>query len=184
MDSKLKTTALMLLIVSVITVMAASVTPELIEDWSNQWEQRYAAGFDCSFKFEGPQGSDIPEGTHTAGPLCCGNTITITVYGTYDEQGKWEPKSFDWTSTYPISAVIVKTGAIEPGKGDVAYLYVYAPPMTSDTNLVAPGGKGISHITFCWDCPSERVPEFPLAPEAIAALGLIAWTAVRRRRKL
>lgn len=32
-------------------------------------------------------------------------------------------------------------------------------------------------------CEGEKVPEFPLAPEAIAALSLVSWTAVRRRRK-
>lgn len=33
-------------------------------------------------------------------------------------------------------------------------------------------------------CDGVGVPEFPFAPEAIAALGLVVWTAVRRRRKL
>jgi hypothetical protein len=173
-NSKLKTAALALLLVSVTTIIAASVTPTLIS-WTNSWEQGYAASFDFSVKFDGGMG-ELPPGSSSK--TVSGNTITITVY--YDGG---EPKSFDWTSTYPISAVIVKNGAIVPGGGPVAFLYVYDPPVTSDTNLYAPENKGISHVVFCWNRPPEVFPEFPLTPEAIAALGLVAWIAVRRRQK-
>lgn len=53
-----------------------------------------------------------------------------------------------------------------------------------------PTGPGTGHMKT-YDqagnpvpCEGVGVPEFPFAPETIAALGLAAWTAVRRRRKL
>lgn len=58
-------------------------------------------------------------------------------------------RSISWTSTFPITAVIVKGG-------DAANVYVYAPPLLADTGLVAPprpNGQAadVSNVTFCWD---------------------------------
>ncbi|MEM2104455.1 MAG: hypothetical protein QW717_06160 [Candidatus Bathyarchaeia archaeon] len=138
-----------LMMASVVTVMAASVTPTLIWSWSNAWEQSYAGSFDYSWKFEGWVEGEPNSFSKTIG----GNTITVT-----SDDGC----CFDWTATLPISAVIVKTGALEPGAGPVAYLYEYEPPADHDTELCAPGGKGISHVTFCWNLPEQYIPEVPL----------------------
>jgi GNAT superfamily N-acetyltransferase len=58
-------------------------------------------------------------------------------------------RSISWTSTFPITAVIVKGG-------DAANVYVYAPPLLADTGLRAPVNQSgqaadISNVTFCWD---------------------------------
>jgi hypothetical protein len=57
-----------------------------------------------------------------------------------------------------------------------------------------PTGPGTGHMKTYYDdiepfdnpvpCEEVGLPEFQLGPEAIAALGLVAWIAVRRRRKL
>jgi len=172
-NSKLKTAALALVLVSVTTIIAARTLWEQCP-WSQEWESSYTDGFVYSYKFEPAAGQTWPDTwTITHG----GNTITITVYYDGDD---W--RYFDWTASSPISAVIVKGGTC-------ANVFEYSPPQSSDTKLYAPTnpqtGKpyGLSHITFCWN-PPTGVPEFPLTPEAIVALGLVAWIAVRRRRKL
>src|SRR5919106_1279662 len=68
------------------------------------------------------------------------NGVTITITGS-NESG--EAVEFSWTSTTPIDLVIVKGGP-------TANLYHY-DEATADTGLTAPGGKGISHISFCFD---------------------------------
>jgi hypothetical protein len=61
---------------------------------------------------------------------------------------------FDWTSTLPIDAVIVRTS----GTGATNDVYVYVKEDTGDTNLTAPFNSGtppalktIAGITFCYD---------------------------------
>lgn len=51
---------------------------------------------------------------------------------------------FDWSATLGIDAVIVKGGAD-------ANAYVYVPEVYGDEDLVAPDGKAISHVEFCYD---------------------------------
>jgi hypothetical protein len=61
-----------------------------------------------------------------------GGTVTLTV----------NDKSFDFTSTVLVTSVLVKGGP-------AANLYTYpAPGVTSDTDLVAPNGRGLSHLCF------------------------------------
>lgn len=123
--------------------LSASVTPILIDPWSNHWEQDTASGYQHSFKIEPVVSETI---------TYAGNTITISVYN--DSNG--DP-TFDWTSTYPIKAVIVKGGP-------VANLYVYNPASYGDTNLYAPINPnnnkpyGLSHIRFCWDDSQQTLP--------------------------
>jgi hypothetical protein len=53
-------------------------------------------------------------------------------------------QTFDWSSTKPVSLVIVKAG------DDNHRFYTYAPPATSGTGLThGQGQQGISHIDFC-----------------------------------
>ena len=57
-------------------------------------------------------------------------------------------QTFDWSSTEPVSAVLVKAGS------DNHNLYTYNPPVTSDDNLTHDTGQqGISHLLFCGDAP-------------------------------
>jgi hypothetical protein len=70
---------------------------------------------------------------------------------------------FDWTSTLPIGAVIVKGAAGGGGpNSNRAVVYYYEPQATSDTGLhdwnFTTGGPhpqlkyyDISHVTFCWN---------------------------------
>jgi hypothetical protein len=72
-------------------------------------------------------------------------------------------RSLGWTSTFAISAVIVKGG-------DASNVYVYDPAALADGQLVAPlrsNGQAadVSNVTFCWD-PD---PEPPIdAPDLVA----------------
>ena len=55
-------------------------------------------------------------------------------------------KTFSFTSDVPLEWVIVKGG---PG----ANIYSFSPPVTSAEGLVAPNGKGLSHLDFCYPPP-------------------------------
>jgi hypothetical protein len=62
-----------------------------------------------------------------------------------------------WTSTFRMSAVIVKAGS-------AANVYLYDPTRLSDGGLVAPvnaSGKPaeLSNLTFCWDASTPPPPE-------------------------
>jgi len=66
-----------------------------------------------------------------------------------------DSSSLSWTSTFRISAVIVKGGS-------EANVYVYVPALLADARLVAPPRSGdqateISNVTFCWD-PDPQPP--------------------------
>ena len=62
---------------------------------------------------------------------------------------------FDWASTLPVSAVLVKAGNANHA------LYTYAPPATSGQDLTkGPNQQGISHVTFCGD-PVVPTPARP-----------------------
>ena len=107
------------------------------------------APFDFAYKVE-PWDEGDPSGDYTH----AGNTITITAY---EDEGEY--KSFDWSSTYPISVVVVKasTGAC---------VYYYETPRTSDTGLTAYEGRGVSHATFGW-----FEPDGDYCPETAWAVG-------------
>jgi hypothetical protein len=64
------------------------------------------------------------------------NTITIS-----NSSGS----TFDWASIWPVCKVIVKAGT-------EAFIYNYEGAF-GDVQLVAPDGKDISHVTFCFSEP-------------------------------
>lgn len=55
-------------------------------------------------------------------------------------------KTFSFTSDVPLAWVIVKGG---PG----ANIYAFQPPVMAAEGLVAPNGKGLSHLDFCYPPP-------------------------------
>jgi hypothetical protein len=55
-------------------------------------------------------------------------------------------KTFSFTSDVPLEWVVVKGG---PG----ANIYAFDPPVMSAEGLVAPNGKGLSHLDFCYPPP-------------------------------
>jgi uncharacterized repeat protein (TIGR01451 family)/fimbrial isopeptide formation D2 family protein len=77
----------------------------------------------------------------------------VTIVITDSESG--EAVEFSWTSETPIDLVIVKGGP-------TANLYFYDEE-TADSGLTAPGRKGISHISFCFD---EEEPDVSVSKSA------------------
>jgi hypothetical protein len=79
-----------------------------------------------------------------------------------------------WTSTFPISAVIVKGGS-------AAHVYRYAPALLADGGLVAPPNSSgdaaaLSNLTFCWDPSPDDEPGpdlFALCAQAAGESGPI-----------
>jgi hypothetical protein len=55
-------------------------------------------------------------------------------------------KTFSFTSDIALEWVVVKGG---PG----ANIYSFSPPVYSAEGLVAPNGKGLSHLDFCYPPP-------------------------------
>ena len=92
------------------------------------------------------EGGDVTSDTYPFTANSESESVTISV--TFDGG---EPRSFNWTSTLSIDAVIAKGG---PPGGNV-YLYNEA---SGDTNLEAPSGVGIGHIIFCYDKPGGPPP--------------------------
>ncbi len=76
------------------------------------------------------------------------NGGTITVTENVDDNG------IDWTSTFPILAVIVKGSS-------AANVYYYTPDgALADTGLITPNNSsgspaGLSHVVFCWNGPVD-----------------------------
>ena len=88
-------------------------------------------GYDFELKIE-----PVVDQTKSDGYL----TVTINV----SPDGN-DPKTLEsWVSNFGVDAVVVKGGR-------AANVYDYSPEATSDTNLVAPGNAGLSHISFCYD---------------------------------
>jgi hypothetical protein len=137
--------AVIITMFSVATIAyAASVEPELWEEWKSgnaEFEcEQLECDADYAYKIDNWSGS--MNGDYYSYPF----TITIS---------NSDSKSFDWESTLPVCAVIVKAG-----KG--AYVYHYGEEVYSDTGLDAPWGKDISHVTFCLKVPDFVVPETPI----------------------
>ncbi|NIR94089.1 MAG: hypothetical protein GWO08_10560, partial [Gammaproteobacteria bacterium] len=75
----------------------------------------------------------------TSGPQDPYNSVSIFNVVLSESQGV----QFDWSATLGIDAVIVKA--------QDANAYVYYPEEFGDAGLMAPDGKSISHIEFCYD---------------------------------
>ncbi len=126
---------LVLMVVLATVAAAASVMPTLVDPW-----QSGNAAFECgqveccSSEFHYKIDNNTAGNPTVITPE--GNTITITNSNGY---------TFDWQSNWPVSCVIVKGG-----RGANVYCYRGA---YSDTALVAPSGKEISHVTFCYNEP-------------------------------
>jgi hypothetical protein len=110
-------------------VNAASVPPIFVDGNPDCQSQ----GYTFEYKVDPPSA-----GPHVI-PNSGNRTVTLTLY----KDGN-ETKSFDWTSTLGMNAVLVKAGS-------GANKYVYVPASFGDTNLVGPENKGISHISFCYN---------------------------------
>jgi hypothetical protein len=93
-------------------------------------------------------------------PSCAGGTkIEPVVDGTFAVPGGTvtldvTDKSFNFTSSgVTVFEVLVKGGP-------AAYLYDYGlTGVTSDTDLVAPNGRGLSHLCFFTDDKKDPLPD-------------------------
>jgi hypothetical protein len=108
-------------------------------------------GYDFGFKVPGaPDGTypfDLSNGGELLGGAPSDGGNSVTLYGS-------DGKTFSWSSTLGIDAVVVKAGT-------GANVYEYSPESTGDTNLHSPySGTGagdtgtirdVSHVTFCYD---------------------------------
>jgi hypothetical protein len=60
-------------------------------------------------------------------------------------------KTFDWTATQGVDAVIVK-GSTQ------SFIYSYDPESAGDTGMGSPGKWAISHVSFCYDTGDNPPP--------------------------
>jgi hypothetical protein len=133
-----------LTMVSVATVMAWT-SMETRDTWpigpfkvgNAYFEAAQVGTYEYAYKFDNWSPSTTFPWTETYED----NTITVD-----SEDGIY----FNWTSTVPISAVIVKGGT-------AVNIFYYDPAATSDTGLYAPINDktrepyAVSHVTFCWN---------------------------------
>ena len=111
-------------------------------------ECSWVGDYDYAFKIDGWDQGD-KNGIYSAVFTSHTNDITISGSdGTY----------FDWSTTYPIGAVIVKGG-----QGG-ANVWFYNPQVSSDEDLYAPNNPSgqpasVSHVTFCWNEGGKESPE-------------------------
>jgi hypothetical protein len=108
-------------------------------------------GYSLSFKIDT---GDLENTTYAEGDAVVatnwdGQEITISGLSANGQ-------TFDWSSTLPVSAVLVKAG------NDNNNLYTYNPPVTSDTDLTrGDGQQGISHLLFCGNPPTPPPSSAP-----------------------
>lgn len=122
-----------------------------------------------------------PGGNATCGTI--GSSVSLTSSDRLDwQRGRFngelpvglavvvtDDTAVSWSSTFPISAVIVKGG-------NASNVYLYSPTRLSDGELVPPvnasgGSAELSNLTFCWD------PNTPPPPDDLELLCLRAATA-------
>ncbi len=120
---------------------AASVSPTVIDNWKSGDASWVAAsqGYDCGYKLDEWDPVAGMDGTYEVTCTCPDGDISFTI--TISNSNGY---AFDWSSTYPISAVIVKAG-----RG--ANLFSYGSGATGDTELFGYRNKEISHVIFCFD---------------------------------
>jgi hypothetical protein len=75
----------------------------------------------------------------TNGPADPSNSVSI--FNVVVEDG--EGKQFDWSATLGMDAVIVKA--------QTSNAYIYVPEAFEGAGLVAPDGRAVSHVEFCYD---------------------------------
>ncbi len=140
--------ALLLVFVGVTGAAAASVAPTLVDPWKSgdaAFECSQVACCDSDYHYKFDNWGDVTYyGEYTVDG---GNKITISNNNGY---------SFDWSSAWPVSCVIVKGS-------NAANVYCYPGGAYSDSGLFAPtrydkngnpvGTYAISHVTFCYNEP-------------------------------
>jgi hypothetical protein len=107
--------------------------------------------FVYAYKFNEDGDEGAPNETETAeffdpdtGDLVHSNMITIV---------NSDGEMFDWSATNSIGAVMVKAGT--------GYnVYHYDPQAMTGSGLIAYEGRGVSHVTFCWNPDQTAAAEW------------------------
>jgi hypothetical protein len=136
------------------TALAASVTPVFLAGASNTGKD--CVDIDQDYGQTWSQAKQDPNGN---------GDIVVTDFGTITISNTQNDKTFDWTSTFGIDAVIAKGGS------DGSYAYVYATSAGAaesfgDTGLTTPGQNAISHISFCYDAANPQPTPTPTSTTA------------------
>jgi hypothetical protein len=157
---------------------AASVTPVTIDGNPKCGEVNYIGFKVESSDFDVPTvtGTYYLDGTHyvTIETYCVNSGLMKIDCGS-----EYDPNAFDWTSNFPVDAVIVKGG---PN----ANMYVYDPASTGDTLLTPPINDltetpyGLSHVEFCY---IFSAPEFPVWFISCAGIAMLLGLVFAFRRK-
>ncbi len=155
---------------------AASVEPVKIDGNPKCSEYNYIGFKVDSSDFEIPTetGTYYLDAAHT-------RYVTIETYCVDPvlEKTNCDPNAFDWTSNFPVDAVIVKGGSN-------ANMYVYDPASTGDDFLIPPINErtekpyGLSHVDFCY---IVSAPEFPSWFMSCAGIALLLGLVIASRRK-
>lgn len=171
-------------------VGAASVEPITVDGNPKCGESKYIGFKVESSDFEIPTvtGTYYIDSTHyvTIETYCVNSvfeTIECELKDITPEDGidnpVYDPNAFDWTSNFPVDAVIVKGG---PN----ANIYSYDPSSTGDTFLTPPINDmtetpyGLSHVDFCY---VFSAPEFPAWFISCAGIALLLGLVFAYRRK-
>lgn len=120
------------------SAFAASVVPVLDEEWKSgdAWTEVTFVCKDATWAIKVDEWSETEDmdGDYTADAVEGDKgDATITIYDSTST-------SFSWRSDFPVCVVIIKAGK-------AANIYYYDGAY-GDTNLVAPGDKDISHVSF------------------------------------
>jgi hypothetical protein len=182
MKNKMKFRWLILGIVLSILLLAIPVSADTINGNADVYPN-----YLCGPTLNPPLGSLYPDETFISTPkietdednIVAGwnyfSGFSIFAYFECDEDGKCEFMSFDWVSTKPVGAVLVKGGTCY-------WVYEYFPGVTSGYGLKAPdNGKihAVSHADFGF-----VAPEFPtLALPIGMMIGIVGLVYVVRKRE-
>lgn len=136
--------------------LKSSVTPVLYESWfsgGGAAAECIAAESDCAYSFkwnEDPDNLKAGDNGDVAPPLGypaegAPNGTIVTPDGASITISGSNGSTFNWSSTWPVCAVIVKAST-------KALVYYYDGSY-GDTGLWAPENKEVSHVTFCYSEP-------------------------------
>ena len=155
MVSKVKATLIIAALMASMSLVAlasgASVTPTLYPSWTsgNGIAEANGLGYGFGYKIDSWDQNHGMDGTYDVEFTPPGGDpikFTITISNS-------DGDSFDWASTYPIGAVMVKAGT--------GYnVYYYEPQAMFNLDLIAYEGKGVSHVTFCWNPDQTAAAEW------------------------
>ncbi|MDI3486627.1 MAG: hypothetical protein PWQ75_1902 [Methanolobus sp.] len=104
--------------------------------------------------------------------------VTIEITAVKIDGSVYEALAFDWTSDIPVCFMNVKSGAGD-NEYNVGGQYSGSGSVLGYGEINEP--NAISHITFCFCEPENKIPEFPTLALPIAAIIGLAFIMQRRK---